>query len=124
MQAIIRAGGKQYLVRPGQTLEVDLVKDAAKMLQFEPLLVIDGETISVGTPTVAGIMVTAEVVAEVKGEKLKILKFKAKKREKKLTGHRQRYTQIKISAIGAAKKPVARAAAAKPAAKEPVGAAS
>jgi len=122
MQAIIRAGGKQYLVSPDQTLEVDLVDSAAKALEFEPLLVVDGATITVGTPVVAGVKVTATVVGEVKGEKIKVLKFKAKKREKKLTGHRQRYTQIKISAIGSAKKPAAQAAA-KPTVAKPAAAA-
>jgi large subunit ribosomal protein L21 len=124
MQAIIRAGGKQYLVSPDQTLEVDLVDSAAKTLAFEPLLVIDGAKVTVGTPVVAGVKVTATVVGEVKGEKIKVLKFKAKKREKKLTGHRQRYTQIKISAIGSAKQPVAKAAAPVKAAKTPVAAAA
>jgi large subunit ribosomal protein L21 len=103
MQAVIRTGAKQYLVKPDQTLEIDLVGGDAKTLEFEPLLVIDGDTISVGTPNVAGITVTATVVGEVKGEKLKVLKFKAKKRVKKLTGHRQRYTQITITGIGKAK---------------------
>lgn len=100
MQAVIRAGGKQYLVRPDQTLEVDLVSGDAKNLTFEPLLIIDGDKVTVGAPVVAGITVRADVISEVKGEKLKILKFKPKKRVKKLTGHRQRYTQIKITAIG------------------------
>jgi large subunit ribosomal protein L21 len=100
MQAVIRTGAKQYLVQPDQTLEVDLVGGDAKTLEFEPLLVIDGDKVSVGTPVVAGITVTAKVVGEVKGEKLKVLKFKAKKRVKKQTGHRQRYTQITITGIG------------------------
>ncbi|HUC86930.1 MAG TPA: 50S ribosomal protein L21 [Candidatus Saccharimonadales bacterium] len=103
MQAVIRTGAKQYLVQPDQTLEIDLVGSDAKTLEFQPLLVIDGDKVSVGTPTVAGVTVTAKVVGEVKGEKLKILKFKPKKRIKKQTGHRQRYTQITITGIGAAK---------------------
>jgi large subunit ribosomal protein L21 len=112
MQAVIRTGAKQYLVKPDQTLEIDLVGSDAKTLEFEPLLVIDGDTISVGTPNVAGITVTAKVIGEVKGEKLKVLKFKAKKRVKKLTGHRQRYTQITITGIGKATKAKAGAATA------------
>lgn len=123
MQAVIRAGGKQYIVRAGQVLEIDLVGSDAKTLSFEPLLIIDTDTITVGTPTVAGVTVAAEVVGEVKGEKIKVLKFKAKKREKTLTGHRQRYTQIKITSIGKAKDKAAKAAAAKPEpeAKTPAG---
>lgn len=112
MQAVIRSGNHQYLVTPGQILEIDLVGDDAKTLQFEPLLVIDGEKVTVGTPVVADVAVTADVIEMVKGEKLKVLKFQAKKRVKKLTGHRQRYTRIKITAVGSAKAP-AKAAAAK-----------
>lgn len=99
MKAVITTGGKQYLVTSGETLEVELVDPAAKQLTLEPLLVIDGDKIKVGTPIVSGVTVTAEVLGEVKGEKIKVLKFKPKKREKTLTGHRQHYSQIKITAI-------------------------
>jgi large subunit ribosomal protein L21 len=112
MQAVIRSGNHQFLVTPGQILEVDLVGDDVKTLKFEPLLIIDGEKVTVGTPVVAGVSVTADVVEMIKGDKLKVLKFQPKKRVKKLTGHRQRYTRIKITAIGSAKAP-AKAAAAK-----------
>lgn len=119
MQAVIRSGSQQYMVTPGQLLDVDLVGSDVKTLKFEPLLIIDGEKVTVGTPVVAGIAVTADILEMVKGEKLKVLKFQAKKRVKKLTGHRQRYTRIKITAIGSAKAPAAKVAAAKkaPAAK-------
>jgi large subunit ribosomal protein L21 len=110
MQAVIRSGNKQYLVRPGQVLDVDLLPEDAKTLELEPLLVIDGDKTQVGTPLLSGIKVTAEIIVETKGEKIKVLKFKPKKRVKKLTGHRQHYTQIRITAIGSAK------ATAKPAA--------
>lgn len=99
MQAVIAAGGKQYLVEKGQTLKVELVGDAKK-LEFEALLLIDGDKISVGTPAVKDIKVKAEVLDEVKGDKIKVLKYKAKKREKTLTGHRQHYAEIKITTIG------------------------
>jgi len=99
MQAVIATGGKQYLVETGQELDVELLGDVKKA-EFEPLLVIDGEKVQVGQPHVAGVKVTAEVLEEVKGEKIKVLKFKAKKREKTLTGHRQHYSRIKITKIG------------------------
>lgn len=99
MQAVIVAGGKQHIVEPDQTLEIDLVSGDAKKLTFEPLMIIDGNKVEVGAPRVKGVTVSAEVVEEIKGDKLKILKFKPKKRVKKLTGHRQRYTQIKITSI-------------------------
>jgi len=98
MQAVITSGGKQYLVKTDQILDLELVGDVKK-LEFEPLMVIDGEKVSVGAPVVKGAKVTAEVIGEVKGDKLKIMRFKAKKRVKRLTGHRQHYTQVKISKI-------------------------
>lgn len=99
MQAVITTGGQQFLVKKGETLQIDLLKDPAKKLEFEPLMVIDGETTHVGAPVVAGAKVTAELLDVVKAEKLKILKFKPKKRVKRLTGHRQRYQEIKITDI-------------------------
>jgi large subunit ribosomal protein L21 len=99
MQAVIVSGGKQYLVKKDQVLEVELLGDIKK-IEFDALLVIDGDKTQVGTPHVAGIKVHADVIEEVKGEKLKIMRFKAKKRIKRLTGHRQHYSQIKITKIG------------------------
>jgi|ERR1700683_737135 len=101
MQAVIATGGKQYLVTTGQVLDIELVGDEKK-LEFEALLLIDGEKVQVGAPHVAGVKVAAELVSEVKGDKLKVLRFKAKKRVKRLTGHRQHYSQVKITKIGQA----------------------
>jgi large subunit ribosomal protein L21 len=99
MQAIIASGGKQYMVKKDDVLEVELLGDAKKF-EFDALMTIDGDTIKVGAPLVEGVKVAAEVVEETKGEKIKVLKFKAKKRVKRLTGHRQHYSQIKITKIG------------------------
>lgn len=99
MQAVIVSGGKQYLVKKDQVLEVELLGDAKKV-EFDALLTIDGDKTEVGTPHVKGVKVHADVIEEVKGDKLKIMKFKAKKRVKRLTGHRQHYSQIKITKIG------------------------
>jgi len=99
MQAVIASGGKQYIVEKDQTLEVELLGDAKKV-EFDALLVIDGDKTSVGTPFVSGVKVLGEVVEEVKGEKIKVLRFKAKKRIKRLTGHRQHYSLVKITKIG------------------------
>ena len=99
MQAIIATGGKQYLVSKDDVLDIELVGDHKK-LEFDVLMTIDGDAIKVGTPLVEGASVTAEVIDEDhKGEKLKIMRFKAKKRVKRLTGHRQHYSQIKITKI-------------------------
>ncbi|HVQ43388.1 MAG TPA: 50S ribosomal protein L21 [Candidatus Saccharimonadia bacterium] len=99
MQAVITSGGKQYIVEKDQTLELELLGDAKK-LELDALLVIDGDKVKVGAPFVDGVKVQAEVVEEVKGEKIKVLKFKAKKRIKRLTGHRQHYSLVKITKIG------------------------
>ncbi len=102
MKAIITVGGKQYIVAEKQTLLVDKLDDATKTLDLEPLMVFDDATVTVGTPVVKGAKVSAKVLEpEVKGDKLKVVRFESKKRVKKITGHRQKYTQIEISKISA-----------------------
>ncbi len=98
MKAVIEAGGKQYLVQKDQELNIELT-DGVKKFTFEPLLVFDDKSSHVGNPTVKGAKVSAEVIEQVKGEKIKVLKYKPKKRIRKLTGHRQKYSRIKITAI-------------------------
>src|SRR5258706_14617995 len=78
-QAIIATGGHQYLVREGETLEVETLPEE-KTASFEALLVIDGDKVSVGAPIVTGSKVTAEVVAQVRAEKVTAIRYKAKKR--------------------------------------------
>lgn len=98
-KAVIQSGGKQYLVSEGQELEVELLAEDKKP-SFEALLVIDGETVKVGTPIVEGVKVAAEVTEPlVKGEKVVAIRYKAKKRVHKTKGHRQRRTQVKILKI-------------------------
>lgn len=99
MQAVIASGGKQYIVKKDQTLELELLGDAKKA-EFDVLLLIDGDKVQVGAPFVKDLKVHAEVVDEVKGDKIKVLKFKPKKRIKRLTGHRQHFSQVKITKIG------------------------
>jgi large subunit ribosomal protein L21 len=99
-KAVIVTGGKQYLVTEGQTLEVELVKAESNTVTFEPILVIDGDTTTVGTPLVSGVIVSAEVVeADVKADKVTAIRYKAKKRVHKVHGHRQHQTILKISKI-------------------------
>lgn len=96
-KAVIATGGKQYLVSEGETVEVELLQTDAKTVAFEPLLIIDGATILVGTPKVEKSQVTAEVVAEdVADAKVTSIRYKAKKRVHKVRGHRQHHTKIKI----------------------------
>jgi large subunit ribosomal protein L21 len=99
-KAVIQSGGKQYLVEEGSVLLVDKIVDSKKTLTFEPLLVIDGEKSTVGTPHVAGVKVTAEVTEDViKGDKVLAIRYKSKKRVRKVRGHRQQHSQIKIKNI-------------------------
>lgn len=98
-KAVIATGGKQYLVTEGDVIKVELLS-ADKKVDFEPLLVIDGDKTTVGTPTVAGVKVTADIVEqEVKADKVMAIRYKAKKRVHTVRGHRQKHTQIKISKI-------------------------
>ena len=100
MQAVVKISGKQYIVSEKESLLVDLLPEGTKELTLDALLVIDGDKIKVGTPTVKGSSVKAKVVeAEVKGDKLRVIRYKSKKRVHKETGHRQKYTKIEITSI-------------------------
>lgn len=100
MKAVIKVGGKQYLVAEGETLEVELLHAEGKNVSFDPLLVIDGEKTTVGTPVVEKIKVTAEIVEDdVKADKVTAIRYKAKKRVHKVHGHRQHHTVLKIAKI-------------------------
>lgn len=99
-KAVIATGGKQYLVSEGEKLEVELLHADGKTVNFDALMVIDGDDVKVGTPNVEKTKVTAEVVEEdIQGEKVTAIRYKAKKRVHKLHGHRQHHTVIKISKI-------------------------
>lgn len=99
-KAVIATGGKQYIVTEGETVEVELLHADDKKITFEALLVIDGDTVSVGAPTVEKTKVSAEVVDdEIKADKVTAIRYKAKKRVHKVRGHRQRHTAIKITKI-------------------------
>lgn len=103
-KAVIATGGKQYVVSEGDELSVELIKDAKKTVSFEPLLVIDDAKISVGTPTVKGAKVDANVVhADAQQDKVTSIRYKAKKRVHTVKGHRQHKSKIKITKITAGK---------------------
>jgi large subunit ribosomal protein L21 len=98
-KAVIVSGGKQYLVSEKETLKVDLLGDQ-KTVKFEPLMVIDGDKVSVGTPAVSGVSVEAKIVeANVKADKVTAIRYKAKKRVNKVRGHRQQHSVIEITKI-------------------------
>lgn len=102
MKAVVQVGGKQYIVAEKETLLVDRLQDGTKELTLDALMVFDDKTTTVGTPTVKGATVKAQVVEdEVKGDKLRIIHFQAKKRVNKVTGHRQKYSRIQVTGISA-----------------------
>lgn len=99
-KAVIKVGGKQFIVAEKETLLVDLLPEGTEELNLDALLVIDGDNIEVGTPIVKGAKVKAKVTAPlVKGEKIRVIRYKAKKRVHKEIGHRQKYTAIEIESI-------------------------
>ena len=99
-KAVVKIGGKQFIVAEKETLMVDLLPEGTKDLDLDALLVIDGDKISVGKPTVKGVKVAAKVVEDlVKGDKIRVIRYKAKKRVHKETGHRQKYSKIEITSI-------------------------
>lgn len=99
-KAVIKAGGKQYLVVEGETINIDHLSEDKKTLEFVPIMVIDDTKTTVGTPEVKGAKVTASVIEQlVKGDKVTAIRYKPKKRVSKVRGHRQQYTQIKINKI-------------------------
>jgi large subunit ribosomal protein L21 len=98
-KAVIQTGGKQYLVTEGETIQVELLS-ADKKITFEPLLVLDDTTVKVGTPSVTGGKVVADVVEQdVQADKVTSIRYKAKKRVRTVRGHRQHHTMLKIVSI-------------------------
>ncbi len=101
MYAVIKTGGKQYRVAPGESLKVEsLVAEVGSSISFEQVLMVgNGETINVGAPLVAGASVTAEVIAHGRADKIRIVKHRRRKHYHKEQGHRQNYTAVKITEI-------------------------
>jgi large subunit ribosomal protein L21 len=99
--AIVEDGGKQYKAVEGGTIEVDyFAAEIGDQLDLERvLMVVEGEEVTVGTPVVTGSLVQAHVVAQVKGPKLIVFRYKPKERERTKTGHRQKYTRLQIDSI-------------------------
>lgn len=100
MYAIIRDRGIQYRVEEGEVLEIALLDaEPGSQLELNEVLLLGGETAVVGTPLVEGAKVLATVLGESKGEKIVVFKYKNKKRYRRRTGHRQRFTRISIGQI-------------------------
>ena len=101
MLAVIRTGGKQYLVSPGDKLKIEKLnkKEGAEVAFSDVLLVEKNKKVEIGTPLVKGVKVTAKILKQDKEKKVIIFKYKSKKRYKVKKGHRQPFTQIEILKI-------------------------
>jgi len=101
--AVIKTGGKQYLVREGDVLNIEkLAEEAIKdgKVEFsEVLMIAEGENVNLGTPTVSGKTVTADVVEEGRAKKISVIHYKSKSRYFKRNGHRQPFLKVKITKI-------------------------
>ena len=124
MYAVIESGGKQHRVEKGEILQLEKLNAAiGDKVKFDKVLLVgEGESVKIGKPYVQGGQVTAEVLREGRGDKIKIIKFNRRKHYKRQQGHRQWYTEVKITGIkagaGAKAKPKAEPKAkAKPKAK-------
>jgi large subunit ribosomal protein L21 len=101
MLAVIRTGGKQYLVSPGKKIKIEkLEKKPGAEVSFSDVLLLEkGKSIEIGRPALKGSKVAAKVLSQGKGEKVIVFKYKSKKRYKKKTGHRQLFTEVEIKSL-------------------------
>jgi large subunit ribosomal protein L21 len=102
MYAIIKTGGKQYRVKPGDIIDVELLEsDAGAQIEFgDVLFAYDGSKTHIGQPGIPDFLVHGEVLGQVNGEKVTSLKYKASHNQCRKWGHRQKYTRVKITKIG------------------------
>jgi large subunit ribosomal protein L21 len=117
MYAVVSTGGKQYRIEAGSELTIErLAVDAGSSVTFDRVLLVgDGDTVTVGTPTVDGATVSATVLGDTLGPKLRIFKFKQKVKYRRTAGHRQHLTRVRIDEISAAGKTAKAEEAQKPA---------
>ncbi|MCL6269469.1 50S ribosomal protein L21 [Sansalvadorimonas sp. 2012CJ34-2] len=103
MYAVIKTGGKQYRVAEGDTLKVEKLDVATgETIELDQvMLVANGEDVKIGAPVVEGAKVNAEIVAHGRGKKVTIVKFRRRKHHRKQMGHRQWFTELKITGISA-----------------------
>ena len=98
--AVIATSGTQHQVEEGKEILVDRIENkTGDKLTFDPMLFVDGDTVKVGAPTVTGCLVTAEVISHERGKKIRVAKYTAKSRSRKVKGHRSDYTRLKITSI-------------------------
>jgi large subunit ribosomal protein L21 len=99
--AVIKTGGKQYKVAEGDVLYIEKLESTDGQVVFDEVLLVVNGSVKVGKPAVSGAKVLAKVVAEGKGEKKMVFRYKAKTRYKKKKGHRQPFTKVEITKIEA-----------------------
>ncbi|MEX0605232.1 MAG: 50S ribosomal protein L21 [Marinobacter sp.] len=101
MYAVIVSGGKQHRVVEGETLKLEKIEtETGGAVEFDRvLMIVDGDTVQIGAPVVEGATVTAEVVSHGRADKIQIIKFRRRKHHMKRQGHRQWYTEVKITGI-------------------------
>ena len=101
MYAVIKTGGKQYRVSPGEKIKIEQIPAdvGAQIVLDQVLMVAEGESVKVGNPLVDGAKVSATVLAHGRGQKVRIFKLRRRKHYQKTQGHRQNYTEIRVDAI-------------------------
>ena len=100
MFAVIQTGGKQYRVAQGDRLRVEkLPGDVGAAVTFDKVLLVGGESVKVGTPLVSGAKVSAEIVAQGRDKKVIVFKFRRRKNYRRKAGHRQPFTELKITGV-------------------------
>jgi large subunit ribosomal protein L21 len=121
MFAVFKTGGKQYRVAANDTLKVDKIKgEPGEIVEFGEVLLVGGDTVSLGAPTVGGATVAAEVVDQGRGPKVIAFKKRRRKNSRRKRGHRQEFTLLRITEILTEGKKPSKAKAAKAAAAEQV----
>lgn len=104
MHAVIKTGGKQYIVRPGDIIDIEKIPgEPGEEVNFEEVLLVspDGEDVKVGSPVVESASVEGRIVRQKKGDKIVVFKFKRRKGYRKKAGHRQNLTSVEITSISA-----------------------
>lgn len=102
MYAVIRTGGKQYRVSQGDTLRIEkLPGEVGSSITFDEVLMVGGEKVAVGKPLVAGAKVSAQITAQDRAKKVIVFKMRRRKNYRRKNGHRQWYTEVKITGINA-----------------------
>jgi large subunit ribosomal protein L21 len=100
MYAVVRTGGKQVRVQPGDLIDLDLIEgEPGQRIELSEVLMIGGDSLTFGKPLVAGAKVVATIQGDTKGPKLRIFKFKRRKRYRLTKGHRQHFTRVLIDSI-------------------------